>query len=897
MATGLSRKQPGATDRPSGRLASLPGYIAGLAALGARPAILDRRLYRRRAYSYADITGKAFALQARLLTHAASGEKALIWGPAGAGWAIAFYACVLAGLIAVPLDAAFSPEYARRIQAQTGARVLLASAERMAALGEADWALALRFEDLEQLPAAPPAAPRQAREQDLLEIVYTSGATAEPKGVMITHGNVLANLRPIDQEVQKYLRWARPLLPLRFVHLIPLSHLFGQVMGLLIPPLLGSAVVYLEAQGGEAVAAAVKETRASVVVAVPRAVELFSQWARQQAGGLSTEQITAAGAGHGVVWRWWHWRRLHRKLGWKMWALVVGGAALPFEQEALWQALGYAVVQGYGLTETAPAVAITHPFKIRRGAVGRKLAGVEIRIAADGEILVRGPNVSPGYFHNAAATAAVFSDGWLHTGDLGRMDEGGNLIYLGRKKEVIVTAEGMNVYPQDVEAALDALPAISESAVVGDERGGRGRVHAVVVAPAADEAALAAAIAAANQHLEPHQRIAGYSRWPGAALPRTASTHKLQRAAIAAWLNHPDAAAPTAPAAAETWRDFLTRQLGLDPGRLRPEARLAEDLGLGSLDRVELLTWLAGHGVMLEETELTRAANVADLDRLLAHAAAGGAGPATDGGTGAPGRGGAAAARVPRGVAHAQPFRYPHWPLWPALRLLREPLRWLLVYPPLRTVARIEARGREHLRGLNRPVLFIANHQSMLDVPVILRALPLGWRPWLAPAMALDAFRAKFLPGASARARYRAARRYRLLQFFFNIFVLSTTTGIEPALRRAGELASRGYCPLIFPEGARTLEGRLHDFRPGIGVFARALGLPVVPILVEGVFQILPAGAQRAHRGRARITFGAPIHLTSQDPAAITRELQSWFEQRLGAALPDRGGGAGELHV
>ncbi|MGH9527616.1 MAG: AMP-binding protein, partial [Terriglobales bacterium] len=426
-------------------------------------------------------------------------------------------------------------------------------AERIAALGDAGWTLALRFEDLELLaPAPPPPSPIPVQEPELLEIVYTSGATAEPKGVMITHGNVLANLRPIDHEVRKYLRWARPLLPLRFVHLIPLSHLFGQVMGLLIPPLLDSAVVYLEAQSGEAIAAAVRQTRASVVVAVPRGVEIFSQWARRQipddAG--DADAIVAAARGHGVLWRWWHWRRLHRKLGWKMWALVVGGAALPSQQEALWQALGYAVVQGYGLTETAPAVAITHPFKIRRGAVGRKLAGMDIRIAPDGEILVRGPNVSPGYFHNAAATAAAFSDGWLHTGDLGRTDTDGSLIYLGRKKEVIVTAEGMNIYPQDVEAALDAQPAIAESAVVADERGGRVRVHAVVAAPGADDTALAAAVAAANSRLEAHQRIAAHTRWPAASLPRTASTHKLQRAAIAAWLNRPATAAESAPLAA-----------------------------------------------------------------------------------------------------------------------------------------------------------------------------------------------------------------------------------------------------------------------------------------------------------------------------------------------------------
>ncbi len=866
------------------RLASLPGFIAGMAALGERAAVIDRRLYRTRAYTYAEILGKAFALQTRLQAGAERGEKVLIWGPSGAAWAIAFYATVLAGMVAVPLDAAFSPRYARTIQQQTGARVLLASAERMAAFGPADWALALRFEDLEPLPPAAPAAPAPVREGDLLEIVYTSGATAEPKGVMITHGNVLANLRPIAQEVGKYQSWARPLLPLRFVHLIPLSHLFGQVMGLLIPPLLASTVVYLEAQGGEAVAAAVKQTRASVVVAVPREVELFSQWARQAAGAGDAPAVIGAAQGHGVAWRWWHWRRLHRKLGWKMWALVVGGAALPSEQEALWQALGYAVVQGYGLTETAPAVAITHPFKIRRGAVGRKLAGMEIRIADDGEILVRGPNVSPGYYQNAAATADAFAAGWLRTGDLGRMDAEGNLIYLGRKKEVVVTAEGMNVYPQDVEAALDAQPGIAESAVVAEERAGRARVHAVLVAPGLEDEQLAVAVAAANGRLEAHQRIAAFSRWPEAALPRTASTHKLRRAAVAAWVNGQSA---TAGAAAEDWREYLARLLGVGRERLLPEARLAEDLGLGSLDRVELLAWLASRSIELEETELARAETVGRLGALIAAAEAP---PATT----LP-----AAGKAPPAMPPARrPFRYSRWPLSPLVRWCREPLRWLLVYPPLRSVARVEVRGREHLRSLRRPVLFIANHQSMLDVPVILRALPLRWRPWVAPAMALDAFRAKFLPGASASARRRAQRRYRLLEMFFNIFVLSATTGIEPALRHAGELADRGYCPLIFPEGARTLDGRLHDFRPGIGVFARSLALPVVPVTVEGVFAILPAGAKRVRRGRARITFGEPIRISGQDPAEITRQLQDWFEARLGPALPDRGGGgAGELHA
>src|SRR5579883_1219725 len=850
-------------------LDTLARYVSDLADLGARLAIEDRGVARVHKLAYRDLIGKAFTLRNLLQSRIAPGDRVMLWGPSGAAWAIAYYGCLLAGAVIVPVDANFSAAYTTRIQQHTGARLLLADAARAAAL---PGVAGIPFEALLELPRAfKPQAVVAAAPDALLEIVYTSGATAEPKGVMITHGNVLANLRPIEQEVRKYKRWARPLLPLRFVHLIPLSHLFGQVMGLLIPPLLDSAVVYLQTQAAAGIAAAVRDTHASVVIAVPQQVELLGQWAlaQLQTPPLPAAAAVARGRGRSVAARWWMWRRLHRRLGWRMWAFIVGAAALPAEQEELWHALGYAVVQGYGLTETAPAVAITHPFKIRRGSVGRKLAGMEIRIAPDGEILVRGPNVSPGYYRNPAATAETLADGWLRTGDLGELDAEGNLIYKGRKKEVIVTAEGLNVYPDDVEQALDAQPEIRESAVVAAENQGRAQVHAVVVLRAPlDAAALAAAVGRANEQLETHQRIAGYSLWPEPALPRTPSTRKLQRVRIAQWVNH--RAGPAAPPRADTWRDYLVERLRVSPERLSPAARLAEDLGLGSLDRVELLAWLNAHGYAVEEAGLAEARTVADLESLLA------APPVPPA---------AAAAGGAAGLAVSRPgsYVYPRWPARAWVRWLRAPLQSALIFPLLRTVAKVEAHGREHLAGLRRPVLFIANHQSMLDVPVILRALPRPWRRWLAPAMALDAFRAYFEPGHGPAARRRARRRYHLLEFFFNIFVLAERTGIQGALRRAGELADRGYCPLIFPEGARTPDGRLHAFRPGIGVFVRALQLPVVPVVIEGLFEILPVGAERAHRGRARVTFGTPIHLSGgDDPAAITAILQTWFETQLG---------------
>lgn len=874
---------------------SLPAYLRNLSRLGTHLAVIEQGSYRQRKISYAQLLQAAAAAQAEYQRRGIhSGEKLLLWGAAGANWAAAFYAAVLAGAVVVPVDAAFSAEYVERIALHTEARILVADQERRSRLAARLPQLQrLELETVFQLPS--PAAPT-GRElpppspETLLEIVYTSGATAEPKGVMITHGNLLANLRPIAREIEKYRLRARPFLPLRFLHLIPPSHLFGQVMALFVPPLLQSAVIYPESQSAAAWVDIVQENRASAVIAVPQQLQLFTQWA------MGTLKAEGAGADdrrrrvleksrrHGILRRWWIWRRLHRRLGWKMWAFIVGGASLPPEEEELWQALGYAVIQGYGLTETAPAITITHPFKIRRGAVGRKLAGVEMKIAEDGEILVRGGNVSPGYFRNPAATAESFTDGWLHTGDLGELDAEGNLSLQGRKKEVIVTAEGLNVYPQDIEQLLDNQPEVRESAVVASEQGGRSQPYAIVLpAPGLDAPALGAAVERVNRRLEAHQRLRGFSLWPGERLPRTASTHKLKRTAIAAWLQQGESGRIGA-SQEEGWRGFFLNQLRLPSDRLRPEARLSEDLGLSSLDRAELLAWLEENGYMrLDEAELAEIRTLDELSQALASEqtpTAQAVAPATS--TAAPMRS--------RGDAPWQGYQYPEWPASAWLRPLRTAMQYLAMFPALATVARLEIDGREHLRGVKRPVLFVANHQSLLDVPAILRALPARFRPWLAPAMSPDHFRDYFSPGASAWARLRAARRYRLTQTFFNSALLSDRIGVQRAIHFFGRLADRGYCPLIFPEGARTRDGGLLSFRGGIGMFIRALRLPVVPIRIYGLYEILPTGAEHARRGRARISLAAPLHLESESPASLTSELEAWYRRHFAPGS----GGAGK---
>lgn len=898
------------------RCESLAGYVTSLAALGDRVALVEHDLYRARSHSYGDLIGRAFAFRAELGRRGlGAGDRVVVWGRAGAAWAIAFYGCLLAGAVVVPVDAAFSLDYVVRALRHTEARLICAEEDRVGdpAFGDVP---VYSFPTIAALPRRRPFAVAELPSSALLEIVYTSGATAEPKGVMITHGNVLANIRSIESEARKVRRWLKPLLRVGFVHVIPLSHLFGQLLGLLVPGLVEGRVIFPASQAPPALAEALRRRRASLLVCVPQQMQMLAEWTAARAG-MSCAEVARLGRGRGLAARLWRWRRVRRNFGWRMWAFLAGGASLPRELEDFWSALGYPVMQGYGLTETAPAITATHPFKVRRGAVGRRLAEASIRVAADGEILVRGPMVSPGYYKNPEATARLVSDGWLHTGDLGRLDEEGNLIFLGRKKEVIVTGEGLNVYPQDVEEVLNRQAGIRDSAVVSDERDGQARVHAVLV-PQGEGQDLDAAVRAANQSLEPHQRLRGYSLWPQAELPRTASTHKLQRLAIAAWVN--SAATPESASRAESkdWRSFLALKVGLAPEALPPSARL-DEMGIGSLDRVELLTWLETElRLGLRESDLTAAQTIADLERLISAAAAPGAAgasslsaaatssgaassaalgaawPAAAGGEGVASGGGAesgrAAGRIePTRAGAAMPaeeFSYPGWPTTALARRLRGAAYGAVVFPVLRSHVRVQCSGRHHLRpgapAADRPVLFIANHQSRFDVPSILRALPAAWRPWLAPAMGARDFMGFLRPrGESQRRRRRAYWKYVLTQAFFNGYLLAQEGGIRNALRFTGELADLGFCPLIFPEGQETPDGRLHPFRPGVGVFVRELGLPVVPILLRGLFEVLPMGAKWPKHGVARVEIGERQVFARESPEAITQNLQDWFAARL----------------
>ena len=802
--------------------------------------------YRIRHYSYAAVRRAAVDFAARLAAAGVgAGDKVLFWSENRPEWIMAFWGCLLRGVVVVPIDHRASAGFLHTVRQLVDARVLLVGdeAEPPADPGLDVWRLA-ELSETAGAPAPPMPVGHTPARDDIAEIIFTSGATSEPKGVIITHRNVLANIVPVEREVLTYRKFGRPFYPLRFLNLLPLSHMFGQSLATFIPPMLPGVCVFMRGYSPSAIVHQIHSRRVSVLVCVPKILDVLRKHVLQIAPEVAD---TPADNLH-VVRRWWRYRRIHRLFGMKFWCFIVGAAPLDPELEAFWSRMGFLVVQGYGLTETAPIVTLNHPFKTQRGTVGTPIAGVEVRIANDGEILVKGDNVTTGYFGTAGDAAATLSNGWFHTGDLGTIDAAGRLQVLGRKKEVIVTSEGLNVFPEDVERVVDRVPGVRESVVVGLTRDGEERVHAVVVLETPTDPALIAR--ATNRELGDHQRLRDVLVWPGDRLPRTEGTQKLKRCAVQEWAEQGAAqVAPKTNTGDPTVVSILERVAG---GTLSRDTRL-DELGLTSLERVELLMVLENElDATVDESAVSGAATVANLEALVASPAA--------------------ASRTPEPL-----FPLPRWNQSLIVRAIRRLCLGLGLLPLTRLFAWTRVHGLEHLAAVGGPVVFAANHQSFMDTPVILAALPRAMRYRVVTAMAKDFFAPHFHPEQhTRRARLTNGLNYYLVTALFNAFPLpQREAGARHALRHAGELIGAGNSLVIFPEGRRTVGDAIAGFQPGAAMIAARLDVPVVPVRLRGLDVVLGHGQHMARPGRVEVRFGPHLRLRGGDYAALAARLEA----------------------
>jgi long-chain acyl-CoA synthetase len=749
------------------------------------------------------------------------------------------------------------------------------------------------------LPAEPMYEVSDAvNQQTPIQIVFTSGTTAEPRGVVHTHRNVLVSLQSIENEIGRYIQYERVFHPLRFLHCLPLSHVFGQFMGLWCPALLAAEVHFAEQPEPARMTEMIRRERISVLIAVPRMLHLLRvhlvgrfpeletpPTAQKRAVNGAPARDDGGGGVKGVLRKWWRYRRVHRELGWKFWAVISGGATLPGDLEAFWSRLGFALIQGYGMTETAALVTLNHPFHIAQGTIGKALPGREVKITDDGEILVRGEMLAGATWQGGKMHAREGE--WLATGDLAEKNAAGDLRFLGRKGDVIVTGAGMNIHPADLEAALAAQPGVRACVVVPCEMAAGPEPVAVVLFSGGEEE-LQRAVAQANRALAEFQQIRRVLRWPEIEFPYT-STGKLVRRQVAQWACATLAGRrQTAAGGAAAERDDLLEMIAEVTGEVVPQAdadavnhmRLSEDLHLDSLGRVQLQSALEQRfGLELEDDAVAKMETLGEL-RALVEGTVVRSPFSVDRALPTDNRQrttGEAQTTTETVQAASSEYNYPHWPWSWAIQaarvafieLVMRPLVWLLAAPRV-------VRDAAELPGA--PVLVIANHVTAYDGALILFALPAKLRRRVAVAMSgemlMDMRHARNQPNAVANFFGPAA--YWLLTALFNVFPLPRARGFRRSFAHAGEAMDHGYSVLIFPEGTRSRDGRLHAFRPGIGLLAEESRVPIVPVALVGLGELRASGKRWFRSGKIEVRIGRAIAAAEEesDPAEITTRLE-----------------------
>jgi long-chain acyl-CoA synthetase len=813
-------------------------------------AYVHRRGYRLQQWTYGDVLGTAYRfareLEANGIGH---GDKVILWGENCAEWVAAFFGCLLRGAVAVPIDSISSPDFALRVAEQIDTKLSVCGAGNQIP-GVRRIALEGLRESVAEHSNEPVATPEPSRD-DIVEIVFTSGTTAEPRGVVITHANILANLEPLEREIGKYLKYERAFHPLRFLNLLPLSHVFGQFLGIFLPQLLAATVVFQDSLNPGEIIPLIKRQRVSVVVAVPRLMQsLKEKLERDMEGSGRAEwfarQFEAAKDEH-FVKRWWRFRRIHGQFGWKFWAFISGGAALDAETEEFWRRLSFVVIQGYGLTETTSLISLNHPFRTGKRSIGKVLEGREMKLDEHGEILVRGNNVAAGYWQGKELKPVLGEDGWFRTGDLGEMDAAGNLYFRGRKKNVIVNREGMNIYPDDLEAALRSQPEVRDCVVVPLEQGGNAEACAVLLLN--DSANPEAVVQAANQRLASFQRMRQWLVWPEQDFSRT-PTQKARTNIIQQFAQVQLASGARSPVAQGTMAELIARITGRAVGPLTPDAKLEDDLNLSSIDRVELMSALEDrYQVDLGAANFASVNTVGELERLL---------------------------HAPQ-QSPASGYRYPRWASrWP-ITWIRTFIYYLLSLPATLMMAHPRVEGRDNLNGIAGPVLVTCNHVTYIDVGFVLIALPPRLRHKLATGMLGERLWDMWRPPRSMNvlARWWQQAGYYLVVALFNVFPLPQQSGVRESFAYAGECADRGYNVLVFPEGRRTPDGQVSPFRAGIGMLASQLSVPVVPMRIHGLYEMKLSGRKIARPGELTVRIGKPIQFPPNTAAEeITNQLE-----------------------
>jgi long-chain acyl-CoA synthetase len=823
-------------------------------------------------------------------------------------WVGAYLGIIASGLTVVPLDTAYHADQVQKVLKDSGTRLIFTDVKHLPVTLKAVEGMGLKIvltdpanvkknesgwvADLDAMFASGPGGfrPVDSPTDSVAALLYTSGTTADPKGVMLTHANLLGEAKAVFAVLDIGPSDA-------VLGILPMFHVLAQMANLMLPLVNGARVVYLETLNTTELLRALQDRDITVFAVVPQFFYLIHEKIFKEVGkrGKVAQTLVRTMMGTNRLLRRFGinagkalFGKIHRTFGSRMRFLLTGGSRFDPAIARDFAAFGIDILNAYGLTETSAAAFLTPPGHVVIGSVGPPLPTIESKIVDAqpqeeggvpvGEILIRGAIVMKGYWNRAEATAEAIKDGWLHTGDLGYFDAKGNLFITGRRKELIVLANGKNIYPEEIEGYYLKSPYIKEICVMaleakpGDPT--TERLYGVVV-PNFDvlkerkivnaKEVIRFDIEGISQSLPSTKRIGGYEIWQE-EMPRT-TTRKLKRFQIEKRVRAnqgrgggggEDDEIPTErPLTAEemAWMEQaeVQRALGVirenvrnTPETLKPTNNLELDLGLDSMQRVELLTTLEGElGGSVEESRLADIYTVRDLVNAVLESAASGATPGT--------RAHFAGWKAVLGEEVTDPD---------VLALVKpRPIGeafWFLVSRVIQLASRdlfdMECGGLENLPK-DGAFILSSNHQSYID-PIVLA----GVLPW-------KVFERTFAVGTS---EIFGSGPMRMLARQLRVVVVDPDANLLPAMRAGAFGLRHGRVLILYPEGERSIDGTPRIFKKGAAILSIHEQVPIVPIAIEGFYEAWPRGKKFFQkRTKFRIKIGDAI---SPPPAAEASE-------------------------
>lgn len=723
------------------------------------------------------------------------GDRVLIWAPNSLEWIVCFFGAIRGGYVAVPVDFRTTFETANKFIEQTKPKIIFISKIGPSVPKLKNTDVFILEELLDTIQDFEDISNNKVGLDDLAEIIFTSGSTGIPKGVELTHGNLISSVTSLRKSFPANRN-------LKMLSILPLSHIFEQVAGLLLPFIVGAKVVYLTRINSITIIKGMRRHKITSILVVPQILHLMLLTLERKIEKDNRVQLFKILLG---VSRFMPFEirkiifsKIHSDFGGKLEFFACGGAPLESDIGNAWEAMGFKVYEGYGSTETTALSTMNLAGGDMIEYVGKAVSGVDIKIAPDGEVMIKGPSIFKGYWKNKYKTHEAFEGKWYKTGDIGKLTKNGLLYLVGRQKFRIVLPDGKKVYPEDIEKKLNKNQKVKDSCVLGIKADGGTYIHAAILTDYPEE--INDLITDVNKELESSQQIFHFSVWEGVDFPRL-RTLKIDRAAVEKSVTSQNSKSVKKQETIEEKQklDEITKliaQLAEIPAHsIKDDTNLAIDLKFDSLKRVELISALEEElGISIDESLINNKTTVGQIKTLS-------------------------------NIEHIVSERIRStWPRKSVATWIRTAIQDTIVFPVHSIFAPINCTGLDNFKNISEPAIFFINHIGPHDMLIPLRLLSKERRRKM--AIAAD---------SNGWDRYGVGF---FLEFLADAYpFVKAGAGIKESLEFTGELLDSGFNLLIAPEGNFSPDGSLQPFRNGTGLLGVEFGVDMIPIKISTTYR------------------------------------------------------------